>query len=151
MQVFKSYIYLISIGFILATLSQCASTNKLETSLPIKLGDVYYEGNRVAETIVIPIISNPNNIELDSVFFQGKEAKLAFRNNMEYVGKFEPKASLKSDIIMSNEPYAEYGNKVPKISIKPRFQLKENECMVSYKEKNIIKYFKIENINNKTL
>lgn len=50
---------------------------------------------------------------------------------------------------MSNEPYAEYGNKVPKLPEKPSFKLKENECVVSYKEEDKIKYFKIKNMIQK--
>lgn len=151
MRIFKNFIYLILIGIFSAAFSQCASTNKQETSLPLKLGDVYYQENGVDATIVIPIISNPNNIVLDSIFFQWKEAKLEFRNNTKYVGRFEIKTSIKPDIIMSNEPYGEYGNKVPEIPRKSRFQLKENECMVSYKQGNSIKYFRIENIKKRML
>ncbi|MFG6685385.1 hypothetical protein ACGK9U_02295 [Mariniflexile sp. HNIBRBA6329] len=149
MQLFKSFIYLFFIGLVLASFSQCVSTNKLQTGSPLKLGDVYYQEDEAHISIVIPIRSNPNNIVLDSVYFHGKEAKLEFVNDKIYTGGFQPKNTPKSDIIMSNEPYAEYRNKVPEIPRKPRFQLKEDECMVSYKKGSDTKYFKIDKIKKK--
>ena len=50
---------------------------------------------------------------------------------------------------MSNEPYAEYGNKVPELPKKSFFQLKENECVISYKQSGKTKYFKIKGLTKK--
>ncbi len=50
---------------------------------------------------------------------------------------------------MSNEPNAEYGNPIPKIKEKLPFALKENDCVISYKESDKTKYFKIEKIIEK--
>lgn len=140
----------------MAIFSQCATGKQLETNLPFEIGDVYYQervagvdGGGSGVNIFITLQENPNNIILDSVYFQGKEAKLEFRNNTVYVGRLESKTVLKNDIIMSIEPYAEYGNKVPVVPKKPRFELKEDECIVSYKTSNKVKYFKIEKINKK--
>ncbi|MBP0902829.1 hypothetical protein ACFSKN_07395 [Mariniflexile gromovii] len=149
MQLFKSFIYLFFIGLVLASFSQCVSANKLQTDSPLKIGDVYYQEDGAHVSIVIPITSNPNNIVLDNVYFHGKESQLEFVNDKVYIGRFQPKNTSKSNIIMSNEPYAEYGNKVPEIPRKPRFQLKEDECMVSYKQGKGITYFKIDKIKKK--
>ncbi len=142
--------------FIMATFSQCGVTKKLETNAPLTLGDVYYQqwiagvqGGGSGINIFIPIISNPKNIMLDSVYFQGKQAKLEYRNSDIFIGRFESEINQKKDIIMSSEPYAEYGNKVPEIPKKPPFKLLEDECVVSYKDANKVKYFKIDKINKK--
>ena len=89
--------------------------------------------------------------ELDSVFFRGKAIKLETKaqNKSLYIGRFLSSTNQKSDIIMSNEPYAEYGNKMPKRSKKFPFELNENECVISYKQDNKTKYFKIGNIVEK--
>lgn len=156
MKLFRNLLFLVFMFSIMAIFSQCATGKQLETNLPFKIGDVYYQekvagvkGGDSGATIFITLQENPNNIILDSVYFQGKEAKLELRNNTDYIGRFESKTVLKNDIIMSIEPYAEYGNKAPKIPKKPRFQLEEDECIVSYKVSNKVKYFKIGKINKK--
>ena len=156
MKLLKSILFLTFMLFIMATFSQCGVTKKLETNAPLTLGDVYYQqwiagvqGGGSGINIFTPIISNPNNIMLDSVYFQGKQAKLEFRNNNVFIGRFKSDINKKKDIVMSSDPYAEYGNKVPEIPKKPAFKLLEDECVVSYKIANKVKYFKIENINKK--
>ena len=66
--------------------------------------------------------------------------------NTGYVSHFKTALNQNEDIIMSGEDSAEYGNELP-ANIKPfPFQLKENECVISYKEGNTIKYFKVMNL-----
>lgn len=156
MKLLRSILFLTFMFFIMATFSQCGVTYKLETKAPLTIGDVYYQhwvagtqGGGSGINIFIPIISNPKNIMLDSVYFQGKQAKLEYINNNIFIGRFDSAINQKKDIIMSSEPHAEYGNTVPKIPKKPRFQLLEDECVVSYKIANKVKYFKIEKINKK--
>ena len=136
--------------------SGCSSTQKLQEKAPLELGEVYYQtwvagiqGGGSGINIFIPIESNKNNIKLDSVYFKGRQAKLEFSNKSLFMGRFNSTANLKNDIIMSNEPYAEYGNKAPELPKKNPFNLNDNECVVSYKHINTIKYFKISNILKK--
>ncbi|MGC1206022.1 MAG: hypothetical protein WA839_14195 [Flavobacteriaceae bacterium] len=154
MELFKSIFFTTALLFVLATFSQCAGGKQFDNKLPFEVGGVYYqqwvsgvEGG--VKDIVIPITSNSKKIKLDSVYFHKKQAKLEYLNNGFYVGRFEYETDQKTDIIMSNEPYAEYGNQVPKLPKKPRFQLKEDECLVSYKVGNKTKYFKISGIIKK--
>ena len=156
MGLFRNLLFLVFMFVIMAIFSQCATGKQLETNLPLEIGDVYYQewtasvnGGGSGVTIFITLQENPHNIMLDSVYFQGKEAKLEFVNDTVYTGQLESKTVLKNDIIMSIEPHAEYGNKAPRIPKKPRFELKEDECIVTYKTSNKVKYFKIENINKK--
>lgn len=144
--------------FIVIVISQCSIAQKMQTSLPFLIGDVYYQNwvSGVKEggsgtNIYIQIVSSTKQIELDSVYFQGKVTKLELTNNMIGIGRFNSNTKSKNDIILSNEPYAEYGNKVPELIKKIPFDLNENQCVISYKEGNQIKYFKIDNIRKKEL
>lgn len=139
---------------ILIVLFQCASSRpKLETNLPFEIGAVYYQNwdtsahdGRSGMNIVISMLSNPKKVLLDSVYFRGEQAKLKHKNNLVYIGEFKTHSTVKNEIIMSIEPYAEYGNKAPKITKMSRFQLEADECVISYKKANKVRYFKIDNI-----
>ena len=50
---------------------------------------------------------------------------------------------------MSSDPKAEYGNKVPELPKKTPFNLEDNECVISYKQDHVLKYYKISNIIKK--
>ena len=140
----------------LSCFSQCASTLKLQKEFPLEIGKVYYQhwvagvkGGGSGDNLFIPIVANKNNIILDSVYFKGKQVKLELKNSSLYVGRFASKANQKQDIILSNEPYAEYGNPIPEIPKKIPFELKESECIVTYLEGNKTRYYKISNITKK--
>ncbi|WP_308991811.1 hypothetical protein QLS71_006655 [Mariniflexile litorale] len=145
-----------SLLFMFVIFSQCATGKEFETKVSFELGEVYYQewsldskADVSGINIFISIEKNPKNIEFDSVYFHGKQTKLKLKSNSVYIGRFENRTKLKNDIIMSHEPYREYGNKVPVLTKKSPFQLKENVCIVSYKTSDKVKYFKIENINKK--
>ena len=53
------------------------------------------------------------------------------------------------DIVMSNEPFAEYGNEAPKLPEKAKLDLKNDECIVSYLDNGNKKYLLIKNISAK--
>ena len=95
--------------------------------------------------------TSKDNIQLDSVYFRGKAAKFEIKpnNSTLFIGRFSLAANQKKDIIMSNKPKAEYGNELPKLNTKIPFELKDNECVVSYNEGDKTKYFKIENVVEK--
>jgi hypothetical protein len=126
----------------------------MDTKLPLELGNVYYKESQDETkgskgiTIFIPILSNVNNIKLDSVIFRGKETSLKLENN-EFVGQFEAVENLKKDFIMSNKPYAEYGNKAPILPFKSSLELSNSEAIISYTEGSKTKFFKVSNIIQK--
>ena len=124
--------------------SQCSSTKKLQKETSFETGQVYYNQNDSLIQVYIPIKSNPNRIILDSVYFRGNQAKLTQEGNL-FIGKINLQTTAKRDIIMSNAPHAEYGNKIP-LPKRGRFKLEENECIVSYMENGTIKYLKISNV-----
>ena len=158
MNLLKKIPIVLFLSFVMMSFSQCASTYKLENKAPLKLGKVYYNtwaaGARFAGSginLFIPVESNPKNIVLDSVYFKNKQVELEHINDSLFVGRFVTRINQQQDIIMSNEPFAEYGNKVPEPNKKIPFELKENECAVSYKSGKKITYFKITNIYKKRL
>ncbi|MBU2938090.1 hypothetical protein KO494_00930 [Lacinutrix sp. C3R15] len=95
----------------------------------------------------IVVTSNPNNVVFDSVYFRGMQSALE-PVKTGYVANFNTKANQKEVIILSNEKNAEYGNQLPNNAAFP-FQLKDNECVISYIEDAVTKYFKIENLAEK--
>jgi hypothetical protein len=143
---------------ILASFSQCSSTQKIQEKPPTAIGQVYFQkwvagvrGGGAGLNIFIPV--NDTAIKLDSVYFKGKSAKLEIKpgKNIFYVGRFISDINQKKDIIMSSEPHAEFNNPKPKLAKKIPFQLKHNECIISYIQDDKIKYFKIDNVVEKKL
>lgn len=135
-------------SFMMVSFYNCSSTKMLQNDLPFEIDEVYYSESNSEIHVYISVKSNPSNILLDSIYFKGKQTNLQHENNL-FVGRFKSGIVPKGDVVMSNEPYAEYGNKIPKVSKKPPFELKDNEFIVSYIEDNNIKYFKIENVIKK--
>ena len=68
-----------------------------------------------------------------------------------YIGRFKSTFNQKQDIILTDEPYGEYGNIAPVIPKKIPFDLKPSECVISYRVNESIQYFKIENITEKRM
>ncbi len=136
---------------------QCKSAKMAKTKPPMQFGNVYYQhwvsgvkGGGSGYNIYIPIKSNPTKTVLDSVYFKGKKAKLEQQDNL-FIGRFKSDINSKEDIILSNKPFAEYGNKAPKLPEKTPFELNETECIVSFTENGEVKYFKINEVYKKEL
>ncbi|NCO63554.1 MAG: hypothetical protein GW839_07670 [Flavobacteriales bacterium] len=158
MKVIKRIYYFISLVFMVLLVSKCSSAQELQANIPLEIGEVYYQhwiagvkGGGSGVNVFINIISNKKNIELDSVYFQGKVAKLEMDNNSLFIGRFKTNANQKNDLIMSSNPKEEYGNKVQLPSEKSPFKITNNQCVISYKEGSKIKYFKIDNMAKKQL
>lgn len=143
---------------IVVSFSQCSSAQKLQEQPPITIDEVYFQkwaagarGGGAGLNIFIP--TNNTTIKLDSVYFRGKVVKLETKKgkNLLYVGRFISNTNRRVDIIMSNEPNAEFKNQMPKVIDKIPFELKYNECVISYVQDNKTKYFKISNIIEKPL
>lgn len=143
---FKSLVILITI----MTLFNCYSSKlKLQDKAPIEHTRPYFQewvagikdgGSGI--NIYFPNLVTKNNAIIDSVFFRKMKGKL--RN-----GKASYFATLKKpkpiDLTMSSDPKSEYGNKLPKFP----FELKNNECVISYIEEGETKYVKIGNLKEK--
>ena len=154
MKTVKKFTAIALIVTTMGTFLNCASSQNLVKSAPLEIGEVYYQkwvaGTEAGGTginVYIPVESN--TIPLDSIYFRGKKAKLELKNDGLYVGHFKSDANQKKDMVMSSDRLAEYNNPIPKIPEKIPFELKENECVVSFKEAHKIKYYKISNITKK--
>lgn len=139
--------------------TNCSTAQRLQKSAPVSLGDVYcqkwvsgVQGGGSGLNLFIPGSKEmPQSIQLDSVYFRGKGTKLekVQLDNVMYVGRFDNDFNQKKDIVMSHDSEEEYGNQAPLLDTKIPFDLKNSECVVSYKEGTETKYFKIENITQK--
>ncbi len=138
------------------TITHCSTAQKLQKKPPITLQEVYIQswvsgvkGGGSGINLFIPVSQKiPQNIQLDSAYFKGKVAKLELSDasQMLYVARFKANFNQNQDIIMSSDPKEEYGNQLPELNEKIPFDLKDTECVISYTESNVTKYFKIDNI-----
>ena len=139
----------------MTSFSQCSSSKNpseisLEKTNPITIEKPYFQawiagiqGGGSGINLYLPI--QDTTLKLDSAYFRGMTSKVQIVNT-GYVSHFKTALNQKEDIIMSGEGHAEYGNQIP-VNKKPfPFQLKENECVISYLEDNRTKYFKIMNL-----
>ena len=152
----KKYTTLCLLVLIMASLSHCSSAQKLQKEPPVNIIQAYYQswvagiqggGSGINLFIEVEDYSK-TRIQFDSVYFNGRASKIEIKpgNANLLVGRFSSSSNQKQDIIMSNKPHEEYGNKPPvKPSVAP-FDLKKNECVISYSENNKKRYFKIVGI-----
>lgn len=149
-----------SLLFLLIILfSSCSSAQKLQSEAPIKYGEVYCEtwvagvrGGGSGINLFIPLSKEaPKSVQLDSVYFRGKGTLLEKIEGEKtlYVGRFQTNFNQMQDIVMSSDPNEEYGNEAPNLDEKIPFELKDSECVVSYKNGDETKYFKIVNVIEK--
>ena len=156
MKLIKNSIFSIALLTIMTSFSQCSSSQKLQEKAPATFGDVYFQrwnagiqGGGSGINLFIPVTDN--NVVLDSVYFRGKSAKLETKttDTSLYIGRFKTEFNQPKDIVMSSNPLDEYNNPLPIQKEKIPFILKGSECVVSYKDGQTTKYFKIENIIEK--
>ena len=158
MKIFKTTLSFLLMLLVMASFSQCSSAKRIQEKAPLELGQVYFqnwiagfEEGGAGLNIYIPTVNS--SIELDSVYFRGKTAKLEIKslNQTIYIGRVISDLNKKKDIVMSSEPNAEYGNEMPKIPQKIPFELKDNQCVISYKDGKTTKYFMVDNVVEKEL
>lgn len=152
----KPHIFICIASLFLMSFSQCSSTKNLQKEVPLAFGEVYCQawtgGVEAAGSglnIVIPALESDSKISLDSVYFRGKVTILEQKqvnSKTTYIGRFRSKPP--KDFVISNNPKEEYGNTIDLPQNFP-FDLKDNECVVSYKEANETKYYKITNVVEK--
>jgi hypothetical protein len=159
---------LIVMLIVMASFSQCLSSKELQPKDSNTyvfhafkgIDNIYYqswiagiEGGGSGINIFITTNDEiPEGLILDSVYFRGKAAKLEVKPNdkMLYIGRFKTGFNvMKQVIVMSSDSKEEYGNQLPKVETKTPFDLKDNECVVSYKKGDETQYYKIENIIEK--
>jgi hypothetical protein len=140
-------VYLIMIVIISTALfSSCAGNKELQERAPAKFDQAFYTTQNDSLRLSIPVIAiQTNRISLDSVYFHGKVGKLNLDNGKPgvYYADFN---IAKSDLVMSSDPKDEFANKAPDISSKIPFKLANDEAVIVYAKKGVIKYYKITDI-----
>lgn len=161
MKHFNPILVSLAMLFLTTSVTQCTSAQKLEQNAPAVFGDVYFQKKAQAVkdlesslTLYIPINGNlSKTIELDSVYFKGRSAKLmtSSKNQNMYYARFITKQAHSEDFILSSEMKEEHQNKLPIEKTNIPFELLPNQCVLSYKEEGETKYYKISNIKEKRL
>lgn len=138
---------------VMASFSKCSSIPKLQQEAPVTIGDVYFQewtagvqGGGSGINLFIPV--SDSSIILEKVFFRGDVAKLEVKpsNPKLYIGRFKTEINQPVDIILSSDSKEEYNNKLPQKDKSIPFELKDNECVISYTSNGKIAYFKVSNI-----
>ncbi len=141
------------IAILILTMSflRCSTAKALQSKAPISLGDVYCQswvagvkGGGAGLNIFIP--TTDTSVKLEQVYFRGKVASLETREGL-YIGRYSSGENQLKHLALGTESKED---KVitPKDEAFP-FTLKDSECVVSYKENNKTKYFKIKNVLQK--
>ena len=139
--------------------SQCSSAQKLQETTPFLVDQIYsqkwiagVQGGGSGINLFLKLADTNHNVVLDSAYFRGKAVKFE-SNSVDnyYIGRFSTSFNKKQDVILSDEPNGEFGNEAPIIPKKIPFNLNDNESVISYKENNKTKYFKIEKITEKRI
>ncbi|MEO6348785.1 MAG: hypothetical protein ABIO60_12835 [Aquaticitalea sp.] len=151
--------YLSIFLFSLSLFTHCSSAQKLQTNAPMTFGKVEIQswmagvkGGGSGINLFIPVLkSSDQYIQLDSVYFRGKVAKLKLLNDQTstYVGRFKGKFNQNEyqtkdpgNPMENSDQTLENNQKIP-------FNLKDNECVVSYIIGSETQYFKIDNVVEK--
>ncbi len=137
---------------LLATHTQCATSQKMDTTPPIRIDKAYFEkwtdaDNEAGFTVYIPADATAK-LTLDFAYFKGKKITLILDTDTSvYKGRYiYPKRD--NDLIMSDDPKKEFKNTVTGIERIP-FRLKDNECVVTYTKDDAQGHFKIDNLPEK--
>ncbi len=131
---------------------QCASSQKMDKIAPIKVENPYFErwstDDEKGLTIYIPV-EESSELVLEHAYFKFKKIALSKEEGTSvYVGKYTfPKGS--DERVMSSDPKEEFNNTPPPGIERIPFQLKGNECVISYTKNGVQSHFKIENIQEK--
>ncbi|WP_299213078.1 hypothetical protein [uncultured Aquimarina sp.] len=154
----KTIIIKISLLSILVAFTQCATSQKIDKIAPVQLKDPYFQnwisgvrGGGAGFMVYLPL-DGTSDVQLETVYFKGKEVKLNFENNKAvYSGRYTDPKTVRKDIIMSSDPKEEYSNKVSEIEQKIPFELKDGECVVAYTKDGKKGYFKLDKLPEKEL
>lgn len=143
----------ISILIIAITLIQCGSS-KFVDNPPFTVNSAFFTewvGGQpgVSGTNVVVNYTSSEDIKFDSIYFRNRVEKLqdkGMNDQKTIVGYFTN--PVKEDIIIDKNPTKELNNRPPNQKKNP-FDLKENEAVISFKEGDKTKYYKISSLEKK--
>ncbi|MEH6536924.1 MAG: hypothetical protein V7719_11055 [Psychroserpens sp.] len=155
-KIIKRILSFILVFILMASFPQCSTAQKLQKKTPAQFGEVYYQNwtsglqaGGSGLNIFIPVTGT--SIIFDSVYFRGKASKLETNSNDKelFVGRFKTETYQPKDILLSSDSNEEYANQMPIKGMKVPWELKDDQCVVSYQEDNKMQYYKISNIKPK--
>lgn len=136
--------YLIIALFLVTSLTNCSTMQNKNTHLqnkaPFTVEEALHISNENAPYTILSIKKTNPEIVLDEVYFLDKKLKLKLDAG-SYIAKIN--TIINKDLILHSDPKKEYGN-TPPVMEKIPFKLKDNEAVVSYKIKGIVKYYKLK-------
>ena len=123
---------------------------KLQKTAPFNIEKATYQewvagvrgGGSGISVVIIIDDKSASKIEFDSLFFRDQKEKL-HRSTSKLVAHFKTKINTREDIILHINQQQEYGNQPPVIENRIPFDLTTKEAVISFKEKNEVKYVKI--------
>ncbi len=158
----KNAIYYILI--LSLSMASCSSQKKIETTVPFSIGSASSQdwvggvapaGSGTLVSIEVTQM-NQEEITLEQLYFRGKITPLSteIEEGVMYAkADMKKKTRKPQDINMDADPAKEFGNKPTKAHKKDKeafpFELQPDEAVISYKEGDKIKYFKVSGIKKK--
>lgn len=146
------------LGIILFAISfsQCACV-KFDQKPPFTVTNATYTNwvggvPGVSGTNVVFYYTSKAKITFDSIYFNGRKTKAELKKDAKgtmVVGNFST-SKRNNDLQLHNDPKKEFGNKAPEKADEIPFELKENEAVISFKEGDKIKYYKVENLTKRS-
>ena len=138
-----TFLCLIFFGCMISVAQKATNHNPtLQNNASFQLNEVnfqeWYAGIKVGGTgfnIVLPNITNDDNVVLETVYFRNLTGKLV-------KGKGKYSATLKNSSLDYTWDYPEKPSDYP-------FDLSPNECVISYKEDGQLKYMKVATLTEK--
>lgn len=142
----------LSILAIIFSFTQCGSM-KLQKNPPFKIEKSSYNNwtggqSGVSGTKVEIVLTENSNIVFDSLFFKNKSTKVEIKTDSDktlLIGHFNTSNRQKRDLVLDIDATKEIKNTIPEVNKFP-FDLKDNEAILSYKDGDKIKYYKIINV-----
>ena len=140
----------------MASFSQCSTAQKLQKNAPTQFEDIYCQKWTAGvkgggSGLNLFISAKDKSIQLDSVYFRGKATKLEVKSGdlQLYIGRFKTEFNQPKDIVISSDSNEEYDNQLPQKTEVIPFELKDNECVVSYIKDDKTLYYKISNVQQR--
>jgi hypothetical protein len=157
MKTIKRTFFLLLISFIMVSFSQCSTAQKLQDKAPTKLGQAYcqnwvagVQGGGSGINIFIPI--EDANLVLDSVYFRGNIVKLEVKPQEAgalFIGRIATDFNNLNEPTLNGDTVSKRETTEQTTTTKMPFDLKDDECVVSYLDGTTTKYFKITNVGEK--
>ena len=128
---------LVVLGF-----SQCGSSKQLIKDPPFSVKEASIEAWTAGENkkvkgeniyLTFSTEDLKGNISFDSLYYKGQMAPLEhYKKGDIYIGRFSDDDIKFSDLIMHADPKMEFGNMPPKATVKPPFEIEEEQVLLCY-------------------